>query len=109
MNGKLPFAAARAYNNTVHGNIIENCNVGIGGNHWNNTFFENTIRANIGSLGWGISDDFYDCVFFHNDMIDNGQGALREKVALLTSQLRNFLFFYSLSNNIYNNYLFLVK
>jgi len=61
-----------AYNNTVYGNIIENCNVGIGGNHWNNTFFENVIRNNKGGwAGWGISDNFQDCVFFHNNIINN--------------------------------------
>jgi hypothetical protein len=61
-----------AYNNTVYGNIIENCNYGIGGNFWNNTFSENIIRKN----GCGISDDFYDCVFFHNSIIDNGHQVL---------------------------------
>jgi len=62
-----------AHNNIVYGNIIENNNIGIGGSHWNNTFFENIIRENIGGwAGWGISDNFYDCIFFHNNIIDNG-------------------------------------
>ena len=62
-----------AYNNIVYGNIIANGNVGIGGNHWNNTFYNNTIRDNEGGwAGWGISDNFYGCVFFHNNIINNG-------------------------------------
>jgi parallel beta-helix repeat protein len=62
-----------AYNNIVYGNIIENNNVGIGGNFWNSTFFENVIRDNRGGwAGWGISDNFQDCIFFHNNIINNG-------------------------------------
>ena len=61
-----------AYNNVIYSNIIKNCNVGIGGNHWNNTFFENIIEGCKGGwAGWGISDNFSDCIFFHNNLIDN--------------------------------------
>jgi regulation of enolase protein 1 (concanavalin A-like superfamily) len=61
------------YNSTVYGNILANNNIGIGGNFWNITFFDNIIRDNVGGwAGWGISDNFYDCVFFHNNIINNG-------------------------------------
>jgi parallel beta-helix repeat protein len=62
------------FNSVVCRNIIQNTNIGVGGNFWNCTFYENTIRDNrAGWASWGISDNFHDCVFFHNNLIDNGR------------------------------------
>jgi parallel beta-helix repeat protein len=56
-----------AYDNVVYRNVIENGNIGIGGDFWNITFFDNTIRKN----SVGISENFYDCFFFHNNIMGN--------------------------------------